>query len=164
MKTLPIAKDYSLSLAPQFDAVEDVKDYFGSGWNGISRVLWAHSGSPREFAQTCEHLGIVDIAHVAACYNLIKGGRAFERVVEKLHNGLRDAYYGIHEDDLYVEWDRLSQPAPEYQLESRTTWVGGQCVLRALRDSDKARLSTYLEWNGILGYTETIWAIALGEV
>lgn len=32
-----------------------------------------------------------------------------------------------------------------------------------LADSPQERLATYLQWGGIIGFTETIWAIAQGE-
>lgn len=57
------------------------------------------------------------------------------------------AYLGFYEDELLHAADKEAEA-------------------RALIKSHtpKQRLAVYLEWNGIHGYTESIWGIASGEV
>jgi hypothetical protein len=161
---LPLARDYLASVAPQFDAVEDVKAYFGHGWDGVSRVLITYSSTVREFIQTCAYLGIQDGFQVRALWDLIKGGGKFDAAVSRFHNGLLSAFRGVHEEDFEGQWEQLARAKPAWQLMDKTHWVDLRCNVLALGATDKARLETYLEWNGILGYSDTIWAISQGEV
>lgn len=59
----------------------------------------------------------------------------------KLSNQLLEAYRGVY--DMLDEHEVLQ---------------------RIFADSAKDRLAVYLQWNGIIGYTETIWMISQGGI
>ncbi len=56
---------------------------------------------------------------------------------------LIEAYQGYYEDAIE-------------SVEDKRAWA----VRKILADSPKERLHVYLEWNGILGYTESIYKVA----
>ena len=83
-----------------------------------------------------------------------------EPPVFKFHNGLIEAYKGYFENELillsngnYVNSSSLSE-------EEFDKWV----KMKILADQPKARLDIYLEWNGIHGYAETVYNIAIGKL
>jgi hypothetical protein len=91
--------------------------------------------------------------------------------------GLIEAYMGMYEDELRARYETLdhSKDYALYGVEKRSfeAWAEGDGVLWGwegapftgiLDASPKERLSVYLRWNGIFGYTETIFAIATGEI
>ena len=160
---LPLAKDYTQSTTPQFDAVEDVKAYFGRGWAGIYSVIYLHSADLGDFIRTCQALGITDGYQIGAIWDLIKGGGKFLKARRDLHNGLRQAFLGVHEDELGRQWDDIGSYEVDWVLADKVHWIDLQSETLALGATPKYRLETYLEWNGILGFTETIWAIAQGD-
>lgn len=78
----------------------------------------------------------------------------------KIHGGLVEAYNGYYEDERVVEQDDGSlKNVSEFTKEEWTTWLHWKII----RDSPKERLERYLEWNGISGYTNTIYDIAMGK-
>lgn len=162
---LPLAKNYRLSSTPQFDAVEDVKEHFGKGWDaGISIILnRAARASAPEFIQTCWMLQIIDPFQIKSLYELYKGGNKWGLL--PIHHGLVEAFRGVNEDD----WKRYhsavrTQRDRDYEMTEVGLWVEEMTIVYALGAAPKVKLETYLQWNGILGYTETIWEIAMGEV
>lgn len=67
----------------------------------------------------------------------------------RIANDLIEAYEGYYEDEC----------TPTGELPN------AEAVLnRILSHSPKERLEVYLEWNGILGYTDRIWEISQGEL
>lgn len=74
----------------------------------------------------------------------------------QISNDLIEAYKGYYEREYEFEWD---ENIPELD-EPYTEW----CKNKIQGDSPKERLEVYLEWNGILGYTNRIWEIAQGEL
>lgn len=62
-------------------------------------------------------------------------------------NDLIEAYKGVHEDELMG------------------SVVDTETAIEMIKsDSPKKRLEIYLQWNGILGYTNRIWEISQGEI
>lgn len=78
-----------------------------------------------------------------------------------IHNDLVEAYLGYHEDDLVAEYAHLKQG--ESDMQAYDQWVLATIEKRVRNDSPRDRLATYLEWNGILGYTGRIFEIATGQ-
>ena len=90
-----------------------------------------------------------------------------------MRNDLIEAYVGRREDELRAQYNVYVQREAELQKAE-----GGDCVAvtsfeywsmdaaeqMALADSPAQRLEEYLHWNGIIGYTSAIFAIATGEV
>lgn len=81
---------------------------------------------------------------------------------------LREAYKGYYENDSFVRQEYedefhdsieegLGIPSFEYWLNS---WAEYKCEA----DTPKRRLEIYCEWNGIIGYSSRLFAIATGEV
>jgi hypothetical protein len=67
----------------------------------------------------------------------------------RMSKPLMDAYAGVYEDELKPFNDRTRPAAIEALI---------------LADDAKKRLEVYLEWNGIIGYTNTIYMIATGAI
>lgn len=67
-------------------------------------------------------------------------------------NDLIEAYKGYYED----EWALLISQEESFVLERIRETI--------LHDTPKKRLEVYLEWNGILGYTNRIYELATGEL
>ncbi len=79
--------------------------------------------------------------------------------LQKMHNGLVEAYKGHYDDDTYLEQDDKSfKSRADMSAEEYDTWVRW----KILRDEPKERLERYLEWNGIFGYATTAYHIATG--
>lgn len=80
----------------------------------------------------------------------------------KIHGGLMEAYLGYNEDEWVSEYDR-EMAGKKTDIDDYQTWSEKKAeqVIRA--HTPKQRFAIYLEWNGILGYTETLWEITQGE-
>lgn len=83
-------------------------------------------------------------------------------------NALIEAYKGYYEDELralHAEIFAAEEVTQDFdQWAEREVLFGspnGPCSI--LGDTPKERLEIYLQWQGIIGFTETIWAIAQGE-
>lgn len=78
----------------------------------------------------------------------------------KIHNGLIEAYNGFYEDERVVQQDDGSfKEVASFTKEEWAVWIQWKII----SDSPKARLERYLEWNGIQGYTNTIYDLAMGK-
>lgn len=79
----------------------------------------------------------------------------------KISNDLVEAYKGRYEDESVRPWTRAESG---YTLmgpdEAIDKWVREKIASHTPRE----RLEVYLEWNGILGYTDRIYEIATGEL
>lgn len=73
----------------------------------------------------------------------------------KIFRPLEEAYLGYYEDEMAAD---LTVPMEE--PEHAKAWVLNKISL----DTPKERLRVYLEWNGILGYSEVIYAVATGKM
>lgn len=69
---------------------------------------------------------------------------------------LLEAYMGYYED----EWNYGHH---EYSTDSQKD-MEKWCREKILNATPLERLGIYLEWNGILGYTNTIYSISQGEL
>lgn len=81
-----------------------------------------------------------------------------------IHGGLLEAYLGYNEDEWEREYEGFKTHAADNEMVPYKEWSykRAEKVIRA--HTPKQRLAIYLEWNGILGYTETIWDISSGMV
>lgn len=77
-----------------------------------------------------------------------------------MRSDLIEAYKGVNEDDLQRAFTAtiFTPSDPDYDA-----WVEMKVILMIQAHTPKERLDTYLQWNGILGYTSAIFAIATGE-
>lgn len=89
-----------------------------------------------------------------------------------LHGGLVEAYKNYYEVELQQEYERVSDEKADDLTISEQELQNldfDRFVERRVREiicehTPKQRLEVYLEWNGILGYTESIFAFARGEI
>lgn len=77
--------------------------------------------------------------------------------MNKICNDLIEAYKGYYEDEIIRDYNQ-QQPIEMAGWESH--WVANKIQSH----SPKERLEVYLEWNGILGWTNRIWEISQGEI
>jgi hypothetical protein len=68
---------------------------------------------------------------------------------------LKEAYLGYYEDEMAADLTALME-----EPEHAEAWV----LKKISSDTTKERLRVYLEWNGILGYSEVIYAVAMGKL
>jgi len=86
----------------------------------------------------------------------------------RIYGSLIEAYKGHYEDDrqirqYYQDWLKAEMQNGHSDALSFEGWFEGW-VEEAIRTATpKERLAIYLEWNGILGWTEMIWSISQGE-
>lgn len=69
--------DYSKSPSPQFDAVEDVKSYFGSRWDEVSKLM-AGVKDREQFGAWASFAGIEGLP-VKAWYDLYNGQGSWDK-------------------------------------------------------------------------------------
>lgn len=69
-------KDYSTSPSPAFDAVEDLKEYFGKGFGALSQMLKT-AKTLSQFLYWCHHLGIHGYAAIAWYCHIFGGDAKF---------------------------------------------------------------------------------------
>jgi len=86
----------------------------------------------------------------------------------KIHGGLLEAYKGYFEDDWEIKDDYQRYVAREREKGESTvkafdSWLEEECERLIREHSPAVRLEIYCEWNGILGYHRTLFAIANGE-
>lgn len=74
-----------------------------------------------------------------------------------IHGGLMEAYLGYYEDDFSAEFPGVAKSGLTFE-----EWNKAQADKKIRADSPKRRLEIYLEWNGILGYANTVYEIATG--
>lgn len=79
-----------------------------------------------------------------------------------MRRDLIEAYMGVYEDDLLRAHRVTFASSPEVQ--DFNQWAEGKVPAMIRAETPKERLDTYLQWNGILGFTSAIFAIATGEV
>lgn len=77
-----------------------------------------------------------------------------------MRDDLLEAYLGVFADDLKRAFDvtEFTPVKPDFD-----EWAVMKAALMIQGAPPKERLDTYLQWNGILGYTSAIFAIATGE-
>jgi hypothetical protein len=88
-----------------------------------------------------------------------------------MRNGLIEAYKGYYEKELerdqratYDEYVKDEGCNGEFAVETFESWVEGHVRAMIENDTPKRRLEIYCEWNGILSYSDTLYAIATGEL
>jgi hypothetical protein len=79
-----------------------------------------------------------------------------------IHGGLLEAYLGYYEEEWQNEFADSPAGAGDFSVTFKE-WLNRRATTQITEDSPKQRLDIYLEWNGILGYTETIWDISQGQ-
>lgn len=79
---------------------------------------------------------------------------------------LMEAYIGLYSED----WlrDAVGEASHQYNLDGEVTepikkWQDIRARLAISAATPKERLAAYLEWNGIVGYTDRIFELANGE-
>ncbi len=77
-------------------------------------------------------------------------------------NDLIKAYMGVHEDELQHLHKVKFENSPEVQ--DFDQWAEPIVKNMINQASPKDRLDTYLQWNGILGWTNRIWELSQGEL
>lgn len=90
----------------------------------------------------------------------------------KIDLALRLAYLGRYEDVLHHEYIRAKIAHDESQagleevrvFEPYEDWAANWVETKILSDSIRDRLETFLQWEGIIGYTDTILRIAQGGI
>ena len=80
--------------------------------------------------------------------------------ISRIHNDLREAYFGTYEDLFEDDWNRKLPDVGELSLDDYINMRVGE---RVREHTAKERLDVYLTWNGILGWTHRIWSISQGE-
>lgn len=104
--------------------------------------------------------------------------------VFKFRNDLIEAYKGYYEDQWDYDSPRFAyneyvqseekqamitkgknrgQLAYAVVVEAWESWFLRWIEHKIVTDDPKTRLQIYLEWNGILGYTDSIYDIAMGK-
>lgn len=86
----------------------------------------------------------------------------------QIRNDLIEAYKGYYEDGpegrevqrLYEIYAKENDP----NWQPFVTWFDNWVRIKILTDSPKERLERYLEWNGIIGYSSTVFDIATGNL
>lgn len=73
-------KDYSDRNTPYFDAVEDVKDYFGARWTKVSAIM-GRIKDPYGF-QACANFAGLEGFPVEAWYELYHGGGSWAKAIK----------------------------------------------------------------------------------
>lgn len=68
---------------------------------------------------------------------------------------LIEAYSGVYEDEMASDLTVLMEE-PEHETE----WV----VSKILSDTPQRRLEVYMEWNGIIGYSDRAYELATGQL
>ena len=79
-----------------------------------------------------------------------------------IYDGLIEAYKGYYEDEWQDEFSRSPDGAGNFAM-TYQQWLTKKTEETIKADTPKRRLEIYLEWNGILGYTEIIWDLSQGE-
>lgn len=81
---------------------------------------------------------------------------------------LLDAYLGLFASGYMIQYNEWVQARHDIYdhvaLDSFEVWVAPRLRERIELDDPKIRLHNYLRWNGINGYTSTLYAIATGEL
>jgi hypothetical protein len=63
--------------------------------------------------------------------------------------------------DLIAAYQGVYEDSPDHPNgEPNTEWA----LEKIRKDTPKQRLDTYLQWNGILGWTNRIWELSQGEL
>lgn len=86
-----------------------------------------------------------------------------------IHGGLLEAYIGTHEDDWghkeeYRNWVASEGRNGEVAVEAYEGWLHTKMIERIRAESAEEHLRVYCEWNGILGYSRTLFDIATGKI
>lgn len=75
---------------------------------------------------------------------------------------LIEAYSGIYEDemteDMMEEFEGRTPSAQEAE-----EWTRSDAIRRIINHTPKERLERYLEWNGIIGYSNRVYDISIGK-
>lgn len=85
-----------------------------------------------------------------------------------MRNDLIQAYIGILEDnrELKTEYDKMiarDQELGAIAVEGWESWLRTKCIALINEATRRERLETYLEWNGIIGFTTAIFEIATSD-
>jgi hypothetical protein len=79
----------------------------------------------------------------------------------KISNALVEAYKGYYEGERIVQQDDGSfKDRRDFTDKEWEIWI----KWRIVSDLPKTRLTLYLNWNGILGYEDSIFDIATGKL
>lgn len=82
----------------------------------------------------------------------VMDGVAYLESMNKVPANLVEAYLGVYEDEISDEVLENDQ--------AKELWA----KVLVLKHKPEGRLSTWLQWNGILGYNELIWSLATLEL
>lgn len=82
----------------------------------------------------------------------------------KIRNDLIEAYKGYYEDDRATTQAYEEEFKNEPVRQDFDQWLTERVKVQIIVDSPKERLERYLEWNGIQGYTSSIYEIAHGSI
>lgn len=81
-----------------------------------------------------------------------------------MRNDLLQAYIGVLEDDRETRERYASHEEQRKAVGLRplpfSFWLGDYCKAKIMEATRLERLKVYLEWNGIIGFTPAIFAIA----
>lgn len=87
--------------------------------------------------------------------------------VFRISNSLREAFFGWHEAELRQAHEAAFHgiyadfPSDHATFEE---FVYNEVATLIICATPEERLRVYLEWNGILGFTQTIYSIAIGRL
>lgn len=77
-------------------------------------------------------------------------------------SALIEAYLGVHEGDLRKAHAEAHKGA--FDVQAYDQWTRSRVIWQIAHDDNRTRLETYLLWNGIIGFTSTIFAIATEDM
>lgn len=80
-----------------------------------------------------------------------------------IYGGLIEAYKGFYEDEMRADFDEhfIEHGLGAAKREQVFNLEWAEKKIRS--HTPKERLAIYLEWNGILGWTDIIWDISQGS-
>lgn len=81
----------------------------------------------------------------------------------KVSNGLIEAYMGAYEDDLAYDCEKEFE-GKEADQHEKQGWVREKIIEKIISHTPEQRLEMYCNWNGIIGYHNYLYRIALGHL
>lgn len=85
-------------------------------------------------------------------------------LANKIRNDLIEAYKGYYEDDRETAQAYEKEFTGQNIRQDFDQWLTERVKIQIIVDTPKERLAIYLEWNGILGYSDSIFDIAMGKL
>lgn len=81
----------------------------------------------------------------------------------KIGNDLIEAYTGFYEDH-YMDEYRGEFPGRNPSGDEYNEWAINRATQQIINNTPEQRLKIYLEWNGIIGYSNRIYKLATGHL